>query len=1069
MNTLRTFTLSILALLLSALAITADAQPRQDALYIFRNDGTFNFFFFGDIDHIGYSKIDTLGVEQDDYVVQEVWAEDTLYRIPISAIDSVAFVTPENKVKADVFCPDESIVNYIVASDSVWWIELAANTPLSLIPKVGDKLLIDVSAPLIPDGFGGRVVGREQNANGYLIVTEPLNISDIYDRLVIKAAVATPDRVTAAAKGKGVNGLLDGTEINVPEETWNFPTYTKSGSLAYCQPVVNKGNISISLNITGTYSASFQPSLTYRACIFMDVEHGYSVDFHSVYTTTEETSISLTGSLEGRGEIGFSLRDSDTKSTAGVTDNKPSSGLNFKLGVGFYIEGAITGFELAYKNTKVAQTTVQATMSGPGFTSIADMLKPEGRFSYETKQLKDACEPTYNLPKPSPIGLLANNFTLAGGVYFKAETKIRIPLEKEAKVVPDVVWKLLNRYKDEQKPGVAKADTTSFGFSIGCDLGARLSLKAPWWLLFEKFKLEESQPYYKQMNENSEFGAEAYVKVGAELCLGPWKLGRPEEVKVPLVTRYLVPDIANVIMTVDDEEPIRPYRLRFTSGIRRNTILGVNVGYIVYDKEGVEASKKCFFTWIDEDVFDQDYKHFKNGTFYDVLDDIDPGKGEAKPYTAYPMVRLINGQELLVDKKLDFTFGPAAFDIENREIHVITSGGSFFGDDDGLHVNVVPNMQTVEVSSDADWIDNLFYSNSNDLYIVWKAMPDTVKYERRGIIRLKGFSVKTHDLLVEDSIIFVQERPTMELSADSLLFGLEGGARTITIDRTNLTNFTVSQPANEKWLRCTIKDKVITVTVDPTTEEYNGTYITVRGSTPEGMSVEKIIWVRQYEEDDEVPDPNGIKKIFFRASVKATSDRPDDSFLPWLGGTVDGYEMDVVITRDNFTINTTVVDNSTLHVECSGSQAGPFGSTAEATLSFDIINFNKKKVDLAKITNVKYTNNASVGSFFSAVNKINVSNVPLTNLSSKYIEAKGKLIQGVGFSNFLAVLTYSDGVEHISYEQDADNTAMIRISFNGNENDAWADVIDYDGYYGDDDDDNWAGGDDDDNWAEGGW
>ena len=133
---MKRYTVIILAAVLSMLGIqTASAQQTQDALYIYRNDGGFNAFFFGDIHHIEYSKIDTLGVEQDDYVVQEVYALDTLFRIPLNAIDSVAFVTPENKIKADVFCPDKSIADYIVASDSVYWIRLAKNTPAALIQR----------------------------------------------------------------------------------------------------------------------------------------------------------------------------------------------------------------------------------------------------------------------------------------------------------------------------------------------------------------------------------------------------------------------------------------------------------------------------------------------------------------------------------------------------------------------------------------------------------------------------------------------------------------------------------------------------------------------------------------------------------------------------------------------------------------------------------------------------------------------------------------------------------------------------------------------------------------------
>ena len=108
-NWLRMTMVVMAAMIFGVLPVSA--QANQDALYIFRNDGQFNAFFFGDIDRIEYSKIDTLGVEQADYVVQEVYALDTVCRIPISAIDSIAFVTPENKIRADVFCPDKSIAN----------------------------------------------------------------------------------------------------------------------------------------------------------------------------------------------------------------------------------------------------------------------------------------------------------------------------------------------------------------------------------------------------------------------------------------------------------------------------------------------------------------------------------------------------------------------------------------------------------------------------------------------------------------------------------------------------------------------------------------------------------------------------------------------------------------------------------------------------------------------------------------------------------------------------------------------------------------------------------------------
>ena len=137
----RTLLLYVLTALLSVLSLqSAEAQQRQDALYIFRNDGQFNAFFYGDIERIEYSRVDTFGIKRHDYVVQEIYALDSVYRIPLSAIDSVSFVTPENKIRSDVVMPDPSIADYIVASDSVSWIRLAANTPKEMIPKEGEKI-----------------------------------------------------------------------------------------------------------------------------------------------------------------------------------------------------------------------------------------------------------------------------------------------------------------------------------------------------------------------------------------------------------------------------------------------------------------------------------------------------------------------------------------------------------------------------------------------------------------------------------------------------------------------------------------------------------------------------------------------------------------------------------------------------------------------------------------------------------------------------------------------------------------------------------------------------------------
>ena len=100
--------LSLLVLLICAMSIKPvfANDNKQFAVYNYRNDNHFNAFLNHDIDSITFSCIDTLGIEHDDVVVQEVWTPDSLYRIPIEAIDSIGFRAPEPVYKPGIFIID---------------------------------------------------------------------------------------------------------------------------------------------------------------------------------------------------------------------------------------------------------------------------------------------------------------------------------------------------------------------------------------------------------------------------------------------------------------------------------------------------------------------------------------------------------------------------------------------------------------------------------------------------------------------------------------------------------------------------------------------------------------------------------------------------------------------------------------------------------------------------------------------------------------------------------------------------------------------------------------------------
>ena len=86
--------------------VESDYRVGNKAFYVYHNDGQFNALFFSEVDSIIYSKIDTFGIEQEDYVVQEIYTTDSLYRIPLSEIDSISFFSPDPlKSISEAFVP----------------------------------------------------------------------------------------------------------------------------------------------------------------------------------------------------------------------------------------------------------------------------------------------------------------------------------------------------------------------------------------------------------------------------------------------------------------------------------------------------------------------------------------------------------------------------------------------------------------------------------------------------------------------------------------------------------------------------------------------------------------------------------------------------------------------------------------------------------------------------------------------------------------------------------------------------------------------------------------------------
>ena len=278
---MKRYTLYILVAILGMLNIQpAEAQQKQDALYVFRNDGKFNAFYYADIERIEYSKVDTLGKEQSDYVVQEIYALDSIFRIPISAIDSVAFVTPETKYKADVTRYDKSISDYIVASDSSTWIRLSTSVPSSLIPKKGDKIVIEDQSKYLPRGIGGIIASVENASDGYTVKMGETGLGDIYDRVTVKFAGSSLGSTSRTRAG------IDIEDLKLP--TWS-ENYKIEGSVELLTAF--KETASISSDGMGSLSITVKPTVkALRAFLYFDglspmtdfyqeIDHEVSINF----------------------------------------------------------------------------------------------------------------------------------------------------------------------------------------------------------------------------------------------------------------------------------------------------------------------------------------------------------------------------------------------------------------------------------------------------------------------------------------------------------------------------------------------------------------------------------------------------------------------------------------------------------------------------------------------------------------------------------------------------------------------------------------------------------------------
>ena len=178
-----------LAIVLMAV-LPMQAQTENQAFYIYQNDGHFDGFFYDEIEKMTFSFLDTLGVEHDEIVSQEIITADSTYRIMLSAIDSIGFQQPEIIMNKRLHRRDyplldpETYSNY--GDDLEFWFYLkdwtdeyecvfSTDMPEEIRPRMGD-VFADFDTAY---GFATKV--ESVSVTDYGIVVHLKDIDDITD------------------------------------------------------------------------------------------------------------------------------------------------------------------------------------------------------------------------------------------------------------------------------------------------------------------------------------------------------------------------------------------------------------------------------------------------------------------------------------------------------------------------------------------------------------------------------------------------------------------------------------------------------------------------------------------------------------------------------------------------------------------------------------------------------------------------------------------------------------------------------------------------------------------------
>ncbi len=157
------------------------SSPQGKVMYVYRNDDErLMTLLFENIIEMRCSKENLDHQLCEEYVTQEILTVDSLYRIPISVVDSISFHPLPNSYLPTTIEIDSSLAQYIVKieDDEVF---LKGDTPQDLIPEHGEVLFSFGVEGVCDNGFAGRVVEEIRENDIIRLDCEPVGVEDVFE------------------------------------------------------------------------------------------------------------------------------------------------------------------------------------------------------------------------------------------------------------------------------------------------------------------------------------------------------------------------------------------------------------------------------------------------------------------------------------------------------------------------------------------------------------------------------------------------------------------------------------------------------------------------------------------------------------------------------------------------------------------------------------------------------------------------------------------------------------------------------------------------------------------------